>query len=266
MVLDNVTGQKKIDFNKLNIEDNDKQQKTEQEQQANHSKDNFLGKLTNVPILGKILPDLLLSEIFRKSIALFQDSPEKQKIVSGLFFGSSERRLAFISKYLSPEIANELRVMKDLKKRQEIEAVMIVGIVDPDPKGPLSNLLGMLGGLQFPESISIALGKIASLNDLAQHLLQIAAKEGKRDEAKAYEAAIGKVGSDSKNLSSSIREALIYSAGKIKDALTKADEVNKKKELTKQAENIEQQIPNADVSLIPGLIARKNELKSIAKI
>ena len=148
------------------------------------------GVLQESPDLGMRSADEHLPPIFRQAIALFQDSSEQQTFISGLFFGSQERRLAYIARSFSPEVAREVSEMKDLKRQQELEAVLTVGSIDPNPNGPLGQLLSMLGGLKFPESISAALGQISQLNQLAQYLLQVAARNGDKGPLTEYAKVI----------------------------------------------------------------------------
>ena len=172
-------------------EENRQQRRDNVEQQS--STDGWKKRQT---IPGLFLPpaDESLPLVFRQALQLVlrsnRISEENKTLVSKLLFGDEPIRLQYIASVYSSEIVDELKQMEDLKRQNELEAVMVVGSVDPNPNGPLGQLLSMLGGLKFPESISIALGKISSLKELARYLAQTAARQGRKDQALGYADAL----------------------------------------------------------------------------
>ena len=218
------------------------------------------GEHEEVSRLGRQPADENLPSIFRQAIALFQDSPEQQGLISGLFFGPRERLFDYISEQYSPEVAGSLREMEDLNRQNEIAAVLVIGSVAPDPYGPLGQLLSIVGGLRFPEAIAIALGNIAILNDLAQYLLKAAAKRGDSGPALEYASAANRDGSippspnnengdEDGNLTGTANTPIGNASGVVASALAIADEANRgrRHELTISAQiaELETQIANS---------------------
>lgn len=151
------------------------------------------GTVNHVPGLGIEPADTRLSPIFRRVLQLFEGHPRQEEI-SALLFGSNERRVAFIVNNL-PELACCLSEDEDDEAQQEIQAVAMVGIVDPNPNGPLRTLLGMVGSLNNPEAMALALAKISDLNQLAQFVAQQEARRGNAGQAREYAAAVNGAGS-----------------------------------------------------------------------
>ncbi len=147
------------------------------------------GVLQEIPGSGKPSADEHLPPIFRHGVRLaLASNHENRELVAGLFFADEEARLAYISQVYSLEVRQGLEEMEDLQRCQELETVLMIGSIDPNPNGPLGQLLSIVGGLRFPESVSIVLGKIAVLNDLAQYLLRVAAEHGDSGPALEYAA------------------------------------------------------------------------------
>ena len=249
------------------IELNDHSEEREQHDLPQSRTDRW-GVLPLIPGLTLISADLLLPSIFRKTVHLVQASDhiseENKNLVTRLLFGDEQTRLRYIAQVYSPEIAKSLEEMKDSKKRQELEVVMIVGSIDPNPNGPLGELLSMVGSLKFPESITIALGKISILNELAQHLLQVAARHGNKEQALSYAAALRQ---SSNSASTSISNELDGNSV-VNEASARADRVNNGRTRTvhiqEELNELNQRIPNIqNPNLRAHLENKRIDLKNI---
>lgn len=189
-------------------------------------------------ILSWVLPsaDLFLPPVFRDGLRFVNDSnisDKKKCLARDLFYGNEEARLAYISGMYSQGVADELRNMQDLRERQQLEAVLIIGAVDPNPTGPLGQLLSILPGLTFSPAIAAALCKVTTLKALAEYLLQVAARRGDSGPTLEYNSNINRASGSVPPLALNTKSGGLIStlvgdaSGVVEDALATVDRVHR---------------------------------------